>query len=244
MSDQQDFFSGPPQTMFAFGLVAGIAIAAIVGLFFFGGISSGSGSVAEVANIPTTTQPSAAPQPVPTASLPKVTDEDWVRGDLKKAKVVLVEYSDFECPFCERHHPTMNQLMAEYGDDIAWVYRHFPLSFHPQATPAALASECVGEQGGDEAFWTFADAMFANQGQLGTAFYEETVQNLNLDLATFQDCVSSRKYAAKITSQLAGGQAAGVSGTPATYVNGQLVSGAVPYAQLQAMVDVALQAQK
>lgn len=241
MSDQQDFFSGPPQTMFAFGLVAGIAIAAIVGLFFFGGGGSGSRAVADVAIVPTTTQPTAVPsQPTPTASLPKVTDDDWVRGDLNKAKVVLVEYSDFECPFCERHHPTMNQLMAEYGDDIAWVYRHFPLSFHPQATPAALASECVGEQGGDEAFWTFADAAFANQGRLGTAFYEETVQNLNLDLAAFQDCVSSRKYSAKLTSHQSGGQAAGVSGTPATYVNGQLVSGAVPYAQLQAIVEAAL----
>ncbi|HBL39668.1 TPA: hypothetical protein DDZ10_03295 [Candidatus Uhrbacteria bacterium] len=240
MSDQQDFFSGPPQTMFAFGLVAGIAIAAIVGLFFFGGISSGSGSASELAVIPTTTQPSVAAQPTPSATLPKVTDEDWVRGDLKKAKVVLVEYSDFECPFCGSHHPTMQQLMTEYGDRVAWVYRHFPLSFHPQATPAALASECVGEQGGDAAFWRFADAMFADQGALGTARYEETVQDLGLDLAKYQDCVSSRKYSANITSDQSGGQAAGVSGTPATYVNGQLVSGAVPYAQLQAIVEAAL----
>lgn len=82
--------------------------------------------------------------------------------------------------------------------------------------------------------------MFADQGALGTARYEETVQDLGLDLAKYQDCVSSRKYSANITSDQSGGQAAGVSGTPATYVNGQLVSGAVPYAQLQAIVEAAL----
>ncbi len=239
MSDQQDFFSGPPQTMFAFGLVAGIAIAAIVSLFFFGGVSSNADLVRDTAAIPTTTQPSAAPA-APVATLPKVTDEDWVRGDLSKAKVILVEYSDFECPYCGAHHPNMQQLMTEYGDKVAWVYRHFPLSFHPQATPAALASECVGEQGGDAAFWRFADAMFADQGTLGTARYEETVQDLGLDLAKYQDCVNSKKYSANVTSDQSGGQAAGVSGTPATYVNGQLISGALPYAQLKAVVEAAL----
>ena len=134
----------------------------------------------------------------------------------------------------------MQQLMTDYGDDVAWVYRHFPLSFHPQATPAALASECIGEQGGDDAFWSFADVAFANQTGLGTAFYEQQVQSLGLDLPKYQDCVSSKKFSANVTSDLSGGQAAGVTGTPATFVNGQLVSGAVPYAQLQSIVESAL----
>ena len=75
------------------------------------------------------------------AVLAPITEDENIIGDINKAKIVMVEYSDFECPFCERHHPTMQNLVEKYGDDIAWVYRHFPLSFHPEALPAALTSE-------------------------------------------------------------------------------------------------------
>lgn len=95
------------------------------------------------------------------AKLPKVSGDDHRRGP-ENAKVYLIEYSDFECPYCSRFHPTTQQILDEY-DDVAIIYRHFPLdSIHPKARSAALASECVFEQGGDEAFWKFADEIFGS----------------------------------------------------------------------------------
>ena len=93
------------------------------------------------------------------AKAPAVTAADHYRG-AKDAKIVLVEYSDFECPFCQRFHPTMTQILQDYPTDVAWVYRHYPLSFHPSAQKAAEASECVAKLEGVEAFWEFADSLY------------------------------------------------------------------------------------
>lgn len=96
------------------------------------------------------------------AKLEKLKGEDHVRGN-RNADVLLIEYSDFECPFCVRFHPTAQQLLDEYGNKMGWVYRHYPLDqLHPSARPAALASECVKEIGGEEAFWKFADEAFTS----------------------------------------------------------------------------------
>lgn len=96
---------------------------------------------------------------------PVVTDEDHIRGN-PNAAITIVEYSDFECPFCSRFHPTVKQALVDYGDQVRWVYRHFPLAqIHPNAIPSAEASECVAEQKGNEGFWEFVDAMFESQSQ-------------------------------------------------------------------------------
>ncbi len=93
------------------------------------------------------------------ANMPAVTADDNILGN-ENARIVLVEYSDFECPFCGRFHPTAKQVLDEFGDSVALVYRHFPLSFHPNAQQAAEASECVAKEGGNEAFWSYADSLF------------------------------------------------------------------------------------
>lgn len=106
-----------------------------------------------------------------TANFRPVTNDDFIRGT-SDASLTVVEYSDFECPFCSRHHPTLDRLVSE-DSDVRWVYRHFPLaSIHPQATAAALAGECVAEQAGNDGFWYFADFIFANQQLLQTAPYQ------------------------------------------------------------------------
>lgn len=89
--------------------------------------------------------------------------EDYIRGPAD-APLAIIEYSDFECPFCGQFHPTMKQIIAEFPAEVVWIYRHFPLdNIHPQASPAAIASECVGKLAGNEAFWGFADGLFAAQ---------------------------------------------------------------------------------
>ena len=118
--------------------------------------------------------------PSPVVNGDKVTftivESDHIRGN-PQAEITLVEFSDMQCPFCSRFHPTALQALKEYGDKMRWVYKHFPLdAIHPQARPSAEASECVWEQAGDEGFWEFTDAMFENQGRLGNAFYEEIAQ--------------------------------------------------------------------
>lgn len=244
------FFDGNPRTMFTFGLVSGMAVILLLNNFM--GLSSGT-ALAKTTTTPSvattgTTGTAGTGTTKPSGTLAAVTDSDHIRGDLSKAKVVLVEYSDFQCPYCGKHDPTMQQIMEDYGDDVAWVYRHFPLSFHPNAVPAALASECASEQG---KFWEFSDAMFAGQtaglsGDADTtdAFIQKTAKSLGLDMTKFNDCVESEKYQSVIDDDYASGQAAAVSGTPATFVNGTLVSGAVPLASMKKIIDDAIAAAK
>jgi protein-disulfide isomerase len=229
--------------LFVFGLVTGIAATLVfgnlTGLTSAQAVSNSRTATNTAVTQPTTiTDPSAA---APSGQLAAVTKDEHIRGDINKAKVVLVEYSDFECPFCGRHHPSMLQAMEDYGDQIAWVYRHYPLSFHPQAMPGALASECADEQG---KFWEYADALFANQAALADGYYSTLAGQLGLNQKKFDDCFTSKKYQDKISADQSSGIAAGVSGTPATFVNGQLVSGAVPYETLKAVIDAQLAATK
>lgn len=174
-----------------------------------------------------------------------INDEDHMRGD-KNAEITLLEYSDFECPFCSRFHPTLVQAMNEYKGKVRWVYRHFPLnSIHPNAQKAAEASECASEQG---KFWEMADKMFEKQAsglsvaQLSTLAKEAGVR----DIKKFDTCVSSGKYAQLVAADLASGEAAGVTGTPGTIVIGkdgtkQLIPGALPYESVKQIIDSMLE---
>lgn len=172
-----------------------------------------------------------------------VDETDHVRG-AANARVTVIEYSDFECPFCKRFHPTMQQLVAEYPNDVRWVYRHFPLEqLHSQAPKEAEATECAGEQG---KFWELADIV-----------YEVTPSNDGLDLATlpdlarragvpdvprFESCLESGVFADQVAEDLKDAETAGGMGTPYSVIIGpngekEALSGAQPYASVKAAVE-------
>lgn len=184
--------------------------------------------------------PPSQPSPSPDAPAPatnqifNITKSDHVRGDFN-APITLVEFSDFECPFCERHYPTINQILSNYKGKVRLVYKHFPLSFHPNAQKAAESSECAGDQG---KFWEYHDKLFTNQptGYSLDKFKQWAVE-LKLNAKKFNDCLDSGKYASKVQADSQEGAQKGVNGTPATFVNGQLVSGAVPYEQFKQIID-------
>lgn len=197
-------------------------------------------------NAPDTgTQPDA---PQKAAKKPEVTNADWYRGG-KNAKVVMVEYSDLECPFCIKFHPTMQQVIKEYGDKVKWVYRHFPLSFHANAQKEAEAAECAGKLGGNESFWKYTDAIFARTSGNGTGFALDKLvplaKELGLNDASFKQCLDSGEMAQKVKNQMAKGTEEGVSGTPGTIIidskgDTQFINGALPYDQVKPMIDIAL----
>ncbi len=159
--------------------------------------------------------------------------DDHIKGD-KDAKVLIVEYSDFQCPFCAKVQPTVAQIEEEYGEDVALVFRHYPLSFHPNAVPAALASECAAEQG---KFWEYHDILFENQNALTEADLMSYAKTLKLDEDQFSECYKSQKYQDKVDADFSQGQTDGVTGTPAFFINGQKIAGAYPFAAFKQIID-------
>jgi protein-disulfide isomerase len=188
------------------------------------------------------TQPvEANPQQLPAANVPAPKANEHIIGSAT-APIVLIEYSDFQCPYCQMIYPTLKKIVSESNGQIAWVMRNYPLvSIHPQAKPAALAAECVAEQLGNDGFWKYADIIFANQSKLSTAYYAEVAKGLGVNEAAFTSCVASEKYAAKLDSESAEAEGSGGNGTPFTVVAGKNiqapVSGALPYAQIMSVIN-------
>jgi protein-disulfide isomerase len=175
---------------------------------------------------------------------------DHVFGNLE-APVSIIEYSDFECPYCQAFHETPKKIIEQYGDRVNWVYRHFPLPFHnPVAQQTAEASECINELGGNDAFWTFTDALYARGpvGDEGKALADKLalVNQLGIDQAKFTECLDSDRYRARVEEDLREGAQIGINGTPGTVVlnNGsgevRLVTGAVPPESLAAAIEQVL----
>jgi protein-disulfide isomerase len=163
-----------------------------------------------------------------------------VKGD-DDAPVTIIEFSDFQCPFCSRFYTqTLPQLENEYINTgkVKFVYMHFPLdNIHPEATPAALATECARDQG---KFWEFHDLVFENQQSIGDASYKQWASQLSLDTTKFNDCYDSKKFETDVRDDLAKGSAAGIRGTPGFLLNGQLISGAQPFAVFQQAIEAEL----
>lgn len=180
-----------------------------------------------------------------------VSKDDHIRGN-PNAPVKIVEYSDFECPFCKRFHDTMKQVTTEYGDQVAWIYRHFPLDqLHPvKARKEAVASECANEQGGNDAFWKYADRFFEltpsnNQTDVDTVL-PQIAKEIGLNEAKFVACLASNKYDAHIEEEVQNAIATGGNGTPWSIVVGPSgkkypLSGAQPYASVKQLIEIALQ---
>lgn len=156
-----------------------------------------------------------------------------------EAPVTIVEFSDFECPFCSRVVPTLEQIQGHYGDRVRLVFKQFPLrNIHPNAQKAAEASLCAHDQG---KFWEMHDAMFADQQNLAVPALKAKAEELELDAGDFAQCLDSDKYAEAVEEDLQEGSAIGITGTPAMVINGRLVSGAVPYEEIAKVVDEELE---
>ena len=158
-----------------------------------------------------------------------------------KAKVVIVEYSDFQCPFCTRGYTTVeNEVLKEYGDKVKFVYKHFPLNFHPWAEPGAVAVECVGQQN-DDAYWKVYAYYFENQKEITPQNLKEktleVLKGTKVDTAKWEKCYDNKDTLAQVKAEMAEGQSVGVTGTPAFLINGRLLSGAQPFQQFKNIID-------
>jgi protein-disulfide isomerase len=161
-------------------------------------------------------------------------DPARVRGN-PKAPITIVEFSDFQCGFCQRVTPTLRLLLAKYDGQVSLAYRDFPLrEIHPQAQLAAEASRCAGDQG---KFWEYHDALFANSSKLDKESLAMHARSLQLDGERFDACLESGKFKAAIDSDMQGAEKAGVSATPAFFVNGVMVEGAQPIAAFEKIID-------
>lgn len=152
----------------------------------------------------------------------------------ENAPITIVEFSDFECPFCSRLLPTMEQVKQKYGDKVRLVFRQYPLNFHQHAQKAAEASLCANEQG---KFWEFHDAMFQNQKELAVEQLKAKAAAMGMNAEQFNSCLDGSKFAAQVKKDFDEGSAAGVSGTPAMFVNGRFISGAVPFQEIAKVID-------
>ena len=164
------------------------------------------------------------------------TDPIW--GDAN-APVTIVEFSDFQCPYCSRVNPTIEQIKKEYAGKVSLTFRDYPLPMHAEAPKASEASHCAHEQG---KFWEYHDLLFANQKALKTENLKSYAAQLGLDGDAFATCLDSGKWAKDVAEDMADGQAVGVSGTPAFFINGQFLNGARPFEQFKELIDGELKA--
>jgi protein-disulfide isomerase len=150
------------------------------------------------------------------------------------APIVMVEFSDYQCPFCQRANPTVNQVLQAYGDKIRFVYRHYPLPNHPDARPAAEAAACALEQ---NKFWPYHDQLFANASRLSGKDLKDHAGAAGLDPAQFATCVDGRHSKGRVDEDVAEADAAGVTGTPAFFINGRALEGAQPFDVFKRLID-------
>ncbi len=241
----------PPGNLLTIGLV----VLLILGAFFIGSLS------AKVKQLERGALPSRAgnnqgvnvpqgakgpPSPQQAGDVDPVTNDDWVKGD-RNARIALIEYSDLECPFCKRFHPTAQQVVDEYAGEVMWVYRHFPLvQIHSKAPKEAEAIECAGKLAGNDGFWALTDKIFevtpGNNG-LNLDTLPDLAVEVGLDRGAFETCLSSGEMAGNVEADQQSGLKAGVTGTPGNILldtktgKTQLIPGALPFDQISQAID-------
>jgi predicted DsbA family dithiol-disulfide isomerase len=159
---------------------------------------------------------------------------DAARKGSAEAPIQIIEFSDFQCPYCTRGAKVIDEVVAHYGDKVSVVFKHFPLDFHKEAHLAAQAAECAREQG---KFWEYHDMLFANQQNLAPSSLVEYALQLDLEAEPFEACLQEQRYAGRVNADLVQGGTAGMSGTPGFYINGILLSGAQPLENFKEIID-------
>ncbi len=154
------------------------------------------------------------------------------------APVTVVEFSDYQCPYCKRADPTVSQILQEYGDKIRFVYMDFPLQFHPRAMPSSIAAHCAGEQG---KYWPMHENLMREPGDLSDADLAKRAAAVGLDAGAFGACLSSAKPRPQIETAFKVGQESGVTGTPSFFINGRMIVGAKPVDEFKALINDELQ---
>jgi protein-disulfide isomerase len=223
-------------------LAIAVIIQVLLLVFIAVKISALSGVAVEennvVAEAPT---PSAKPSNNNAAAVDMATyiDDDSVKGD-KDAPVTIVEFSDYECPFCTKFYEQSLQLIEKNYIDtgkVKFIYRDFPLSFHQNAQKAAEAAECAGEQ---DKYFEMHDLLFEKGVSGGVSAFKQYAKEIGLDTSDFDSCLDSGEMAQEVKDDFTAGQQLGVSGTPAFFINGKLVSGAQPYSVFEQVIEAEL----
>ncbi len=181
-------------------------------------------------------QPSQQAPSAPSIDMSALIDDDAVKGD-KDAPVTIIEWSDFECPFCGKFYSqTLGQIEEEYikTGKVKLVYRDFPLGFHTNAQKAAEAAECAGEQG---KYYDMHDKLFEKGVKGGVNSFKQYAEDIGLNTAEFDSCLDSGKMASEVQKDMQDGGAAGIRGTPGFIINGQLISGAQPFSVFKQIID-------
>lgn len=235
-----------------FGFVGGVLVLCTIGFFILLGIvlndtpsTKSAGTNPSVVAAPSPSAAAAAPSPSAPIQLAEITEEDHIRGDID-APITIVEFSDIECPFCKRFHPTMQQVLANYSGQVRWVYKHFPLeSIHRNARREAEATECAAKLGGNDGFWAYLDAIFeqtpSNDG-LPSSALPQIAEDVGLDRVAFTECLDSGEMTEVVTRHSAEAVAAGGQGTPYSIIetpDGERIplSGALPFEQIKQVID-------
>lgn len=224
--ETKKFITDSPKTNFWFGLILGIAIISTLA-YFTNGFSFINN------NSEKNQQQVAGEQQKSTQVNLEIAEGDHVLGN-PDASIKVFEFSDFQCPYCSMFHNTMHQIVDEHSDQVAWVYKQFPIASHPLGMPGALATECAAEQG---KFWEMSDIIFANQDTLTEDSFAEFAEELDLDMEEYNTCYSEQKYKEKILVDYNLGIESGVGGTPTNFVNGEILPGAVPYEDMKRIIE-------
>ena len=212
-----------------------LAVLIIGAVYVYSDKNSGTTNTNPVPNNPSN-------QPTQPSQVSASVDDDAILGN-KNADVTIIEFSDYQCPFCERFYTqTLPQLKKEYIDTgkVLFVYRDFPLeSIHPMALPSAIASECVRKIGGDSAFWKFHDKIFSNQQSLSEANLKAWAKEIGPDIT---NCLDNKETESEVRKDISDGEAAGCQGTPYFVINGKPLSGAQPFSAFKQVIDAELAA--